>query len=116
MSGSAETEWRPAKRQRTQAETELQAQLDDLESQNKQAELKLKIQQQLVYQKGTPAADGQADASGKNAGCITASSNADGLEPYTAAWPNNSGTHCTALLTPWCSCNVCCGTGASDGG
>jgi len=50
-SGSAETELRPAKRQRTQAETELQAQLDDLESQNKQAELKLKIQQQLVYQK-----------------------------------------------------------------
>ena len=50
-SGSAATKLPPAKRQRTQAETELQAQLDDLESQNKQAELKLKIQQQLVYQK-----------------------------------------------------------------
>ena len=49
-SGSAETELRPAKRHQTQAGTELQAQLDDIESQNTQAELKLKIQQQPVYQ------------------------------------------------------------------
>ncbi len=42
---------RPAKRQRTEAEIQLQARLDDLDSQNRQAELELQIQQKFVYQK-----------------------------------------------------------------
>ena len=42
---------RPAKRKRTEAEIELQARLDDLKSQNRQDELELQIQQELLYQK-----------------------------------------------------------------
>lgn len=95
MSGSAETEWRPAKRQRTQAETELQAQLDDLESQNKQAELKLKIQQQLVYQKALQL---QTDKQTQAASTLAASQQV--ATPMVWSLTQQPGQTTAALIAP----------------